>query len=111
MSPAEGREPPAIEVAARSRAAASGFGTGAAAAREATGRQARGPAPDTGHGPGEGRRAGGRRRYGARRRTGTGRAHGRVCRSTVTPLPARVTATDRKSTRLNSSQANISYAV
>src|SRR3712207_1418881 len=81
MSPAEGREPPAIEVAARSRAAASGFGTGAAAAREATGRQARGPAPDTGHGPGEGRRAGGRRWYAA------------LCRSTVTPLPARVTAT------------------
>ena len=81
MSPAEGREPPAIEVAARSRAAASGFGTGAAAAREATGRQARGPAPDTGHGPGEGRRAGGRRWYAP------------LCRSTVTPLPARVTAT------------------
>ena len=86
MSPAERREPPAIEVAARSRAAGSAIATGAAAAREATGRQAGGSTQDMGHAPREGRWAGSRRGYAARRRTGTGRAHGRLCRSTVTPL-------------------------
>ena len=74
-----------MEPADRFRAAGSAFRTGAAVARDATGRQTRGPAQDTGSGPGEGRRPGGRRRSAVRRRAGPGRAHGRLCRSTATP--------------------------